>query len=134
MRRRFSCSLPVACCQCPVVIMKYITHNEQNIGVDMSSLMGCIDTNYHSLLNAFGEPTDGCDKTDAEWKIKFDDGTIATIYNWKNGHNYCGLSGKPVHRITGWNVGGYSVSALDNVRLAIKTHIKLTYINHEQAR
>jgi len=129
VRRRFSCSLPVACCLCPVVTMKYKTHNEQNIGVDMSSLMGCVDTDYHSLLNAFGEPADGCDKTDAQWKIKFDDGTVATIYNWKSGHNYCGLSGKPVHRITHWNVGGYSVSALDNVRLAIKTHMRREQTN-----
>lgn len=45
-------------------------------------------------------------KCDAEWQIEFEDGTVAWVYNWKNGRNYNGPSGTPVEEITRWTVGG----------------------------
>ena len=76
-----------------------------------SSLKGHLPhTTYDDLVCTFGQPT--CDvgdgyKTDCEWLVEFEDGTIATIYNWKNGYNYCGVDGKAVEDITHWNVGGH---------------------------
>lgn len=115
--------MPVAYCQCPVLIMNHVTHNDRDVYTGMSCLVGHVDTSYHSLLNTFGEPKDGGPdgKTDAVWEVQFSEGTVASIYNWKNGHNYCGLDGVPVHRIKHWNVGGYGVRALELVELAIKT-------------
>ena len=46
-------------------------------------------------------------KTDVNWGLEFEDGTIATIYNWKNGKNYCGERGLPVEDITEWHIGGH---------------------------
>jgi hypothetical protein len=31
---------------------------------------------------------------------------VATIYNWKNGKNYCGEMGEPVEKMTYWHIGG----------------------------
>ena len=83
------------------------THNDISINSNGTCLQGYINAHYYDLLETFGEPTesDGY-KVDAEWRIEFEDGTVATIYNWKNGPNYCGADGTPVEYITEWNVGG----------------------------
>jgi hypothetical protein len=77
-------------------------------GVNGSHRQGHIQTRYDDLVRMFGEPmeSDGY-KVDAEWVLKFDDGKIATIYNWKNGRNYMGKYGQDVFDITNWNIGGH---------------------------
>ena len=79
-------------------------------------LQGYIRANYKQLLKAFGEPHDPNGdnyKTDVEWAFKFADGTVATIYNWKNGHNYLGeAEGLELDDIYEWNVGGNSDKAV----------------------
>ena len=58
-----------------------------------TSLQGYIKASYEQLLKAFGPPNPNlCDnyKTDVEWAFEFADGTVATLYNWKNGKNYLG--------------------------------------------
>ena len=78
--------------------------------VSGSSLCGEIKINYQDLVKVFGKPSSEGDayKVDAEWELEFEDGTIATIYNWKNGQNYCGKNGTPVKYITNWHIGGMS--------------------------
>lgn len=74
-----------------------------------TSLMGHMESPYHKIANVLGDPSDSGDeyKIDARWVIGFEDGTIATIYNWKNGHNYCGEEeGLPIGSITFWHIGG----------------------------
>jgi hypothetical protein len=89
--------------------MKYKTHNDRKININESCLQGYIKCDYNKLVSLFGEPCEGdAYKIDAEWIIKFDDGSIATIYNWKNGKNYCGDGGEDVQNITDWHVGGFS--------------------------
>ena len=73
--------------------------------------MGIIKRDYATIVKTFGEPTKGFDKTDAEWHIRFDDGSIATIYNYKDGINYNGERGTPVEHIKEWHVGGKSIHA-----------------------
>ena len=83
---------------------------------DWTSLQGYITVPYQKLIETFGKPEEGDGyKVDAEWVIEFEDGTIATIYNWKNGKNYCGSSGLPVSRIEEWNVGGKDKDAVKKV-------------------
>jgi len=65
------------------------------------------------LCSTFGEPSSHGDgyKTDAEWELKIkteEKEEVVTIYNWKDGHNYCGEDGNPVHLITDWHVGGHT--------------------------
>jgi hypothetical protein len=75
-----------------------------------------LDTTYKKLVDTFGEPTgnDGY-KTDAEWDLVFEDGTVATIYNYKDGKNYNGDDGMDVENITDWHIGGYNKLAVERV-------------------
>ena len=79
-------------------------------------LQGYVKATYEQLLKAFGSPhMDQCDnyKTDVEWAFKFSDGTIATLYNWKNGKNYLGeAEGLELDDIYEWHVGGFSEKAV----------------------
>ena len=71
-------------------------------------LQGYVQVTYRELTDVFGRPHSDGDgyKVDAEWMIKFPDGEVATIYNWKNGPNYCGDEGIPTRDITTWHIGG----------------------------
>ena len=112
-------------------IVQYITHNQDDlIRSSGTCLQGCItDTSYITLVSTFGEPMkDGFDnyKSDAEWLVQFDDGTVATIYNWKNGKNYCGDEGTPTTQIRDWHIGGYEGDAVDRVKQALRSICKET--------
>lgn len=70
-------------------------------------LQGYLNATYQKIVDRYGLPIEGDGyKTDAEWIIKWDDGEIGTIYNYKNGQNYLGESGLPTEDITEWNIGG----------------------------
>lgn len=77
-----------------------------------TSLQGHVLTSYDTLVELFGKPTYGpndedSDKTTCEWHIEFEDGTIATIYDWKMNETPMG--------IYNWHVGGKSHRAVWNV-------------------
>ena len=101
--------------------MKYKTHNDYDIKTDGTSFKGYLTANYDELVKAFGEPMDiKLLKQDACWDIEFEDGTIATIYNWKNGVNYCGVEGQNVQHIRDWHIGGFSMNAEIEVDKVLK--------------
>ena len=79
-------------------------------------LQGYVKATYEQLLKTFGEPHDPNGdnyKTDVEWAFEFADGTIATLYNWKNGKNYLGeAEGLELNDIYEWHVGGFSEKAV----------------------
>lgn len=88
----------------------------ENIGG--TSLQGYIKASYEQLLQTFGAPNPKlCDnyKTDVEWAFKFADGTVATLYNWKNGKNYNGDDGLELNHIYEWNVGGFNEKAVSKL-------------------
>ncbi len=96
--------------------MKFTTHNEAVIEVSGTHLQGYISVGYEDLVKTFGEPFYGDGyKSDAEWSICFEDGTRATIYNYKNGKNYCGDNGLETHRINEWHIGGFDNKAVERV-------------------
>ena len=83
--------------------------------------MSCLQANigfctYSTLVELFGEPKfidSPEDKVDCEWHICVTDSEnhethYVSIYNWKDGYNYCGGEGKPCHQITQWNIGGHT--------------------------
>ena len=88
--------------------------------INDTNLQGNVGATYHELVEIFGEPTryepdEYENKIDALWAIKFEDGTVATIYNYKNGLNYLGAVGKRVSEISMWNVGGLDERAVTMV-------------------
>jgi len=75
--------------------------------VNGTCLQGRITTTYGELVEKFGEPERGGDKTTVEWALEFEDGTVATIYDWK-------YQETPMYK-TDWNIGGKSVEAIFRV-------------------
>tara|TARA_R110002051_G_scaffold141812_1_gene215150 strand:- start:2324 stop:2656 length:333 start_codon:yes stop_codon:yes gene_type:complete len=86
-------------------INDFTTDNTDPTG---TSLQGYLTVSYADLVKKLGKPTNDFDdsKSDAAWNIRWDDGVIATIYNWKNGKNYRGPRGLKTENILHWNVGG----------------------------
>jgi hypothetical protein len=101
--------------------MNYETHNKTAISTDGSSLRGEVIATYKELTDLFGAPTSGDgNKVEAHWAVKFSDGTVATVYNWKDGKSYLGEQGKEVKDITEWHIGGYGPSAPILVQLTLE--------------
>jgi hypothetical protein len=93
--------------------MEFITHNHPNYIWDGGWLQGTIDITYAELKKVLGKPSKGDGyKVDAEWSINFENGTSASIYNYKNGKNYEGKDGLPKTKITDWHIGGKSDEAV----------------------
>ena len=74
-----------------------------------TSLQGQINCDYATLVQVFGEPQGAYDdfKSDCAWDLIIN-GTICTIYNYKDGKNYLGANGLDKENITDWHVGGRS--------------------------
>jgi len=102
--------------------MKFITHNDEELPFVGGWLQGCIDASYAELKNLFGKPSENFDdyKSDAEWQIKFADGTRACIYNYKDGKNYCGKDGLLKSKIRNWHIGGSQQIAVTRVKDVIE--------------
>jgi hypothetical protein len=104
--------------------MKYFTHNQLPVSIDNTCLQGHIRTGYQELVSAFGKQVGpelfDTIKSDAEWHIQFEDGLIATVYNWKNGRNYCGPSAPAAHEITEWNIGGKSEEVVQRIHSLVR--------------
>ena len=86
-------------------------------------LQGGIKASFTDLVEAFGPPLRGDGyKTRAEWVLEFcvpqdgdepDEEVIATIYDWKRFN-------QELISVTDWNVGGYTIAALNAVRKYLK--------------
>lgn len=91
-----------------------------HVRTSMSSLRGYVNANFWDLVEKFGEPTYnesfGEDKVDVEWCIEFDDGTIATIYNWKDYDGGQRCRSDVNYR---WHIGGFSNQAVDAVQAVV---------------
>lgn len=82
-----------------------ITFTTDNVNLSGTSLQGFITCSYDTLCEVFGHPHGGDGhKTQAEWAVKTDDGTVFAIYDWKES--------QPVYEVTEWNVGGKDGNAV----------------------
>jgi hypothetical protein len=95
----------------------FITHNDAAIQTDGTSFMGAVDRSYAELEAAFGTPGTGDEyKSGAHWSLLFEDGTVATVYNYKDGKNYLGDDGLPTEEIRDWHIGGFNYRAVELVK------------------
>ena len=90
-------------------------------------LQGGIDCDYDTLVAVFGPPEGSYDdyKSDCAWDLVIN-GVVVTIYNYKDGKNYCGANGLNVQDITDWHIGGRSKQAQNMVDAAIEQHFAKT--------
>ncbi len=105
--------------------MKFVTHNEKMISVCGTSQIGRIMAGYDVLCQLFGEPKKMLSdpyKIDAEWVIEFEDGAVADIYNYKDGHNYLGDKGDDVEEIIYWHIGGYQAMGKELVERVVNVY------------
>lgn len=86
-----------------------------------TSLQGYIETTRAELTRVFGEPTEYGEggKVTIEWGILFEDGTIATIYDWKRYE----LGSPTDPELMAYNVGGFSARAVELVKSSISKKI-----------
>ena len=91
----------------PAAVPTRINKEDDSLG---TGLMGYVEATYDELVHGFGRPLRGVfsEKIQAEWIIKFDDGCVATIYDYEEG--------TPPEMLTRWHVGG-------NARHAACEHI-----------
>lgn len=86
--------------------------------VNGTSLRGRIIASRKKLIEIFGEPCmfepSTFEKVQIEWCLAFGDGTVATIYDWKQYGNI-----PPEDQEVEWNVGGKSIDAMDQVKDAL---------------
>lgn len=78
---------------------------------NMTSLKGEFPITYAELVEIFGRPDYGpnadLDKVTCEWNLKFEDGVIATIYDYKTGRTPMGEYE--------WHIGGHDDEAYNHV-------------------
>jgi len=97
--------------------MDFFTSQQQPIETAGSHGIGVIEASYNMIKTAFGDPCGSDDyKVQVEWAIQFEDGTIATIYDWKQGDLYNGEgNGTHFSKVEEWHVGGFN----DNAELRV---------------
>jgi hypothetical protein len=86
--------------------------------INGTSLKGETTITFAELCEVFGQPDQGpnadMDKVTCEWALKFKDGTVATIYDWKTGSTPFGEYS--------WHIGGHSFDAVMRVDEVIQAH------------
>jgi hypothetical protein len=94
--------------------MKFTIDADSNF----TSLKGEFLITYAELVEIFGRPKYGpnadLDKVTCEWVLKFEDGTVATIYDWKTWRTPMGEYE--------WHIGGHEMTAVDRVTDTITMH------------
>lgn len=78
---------------------------EPTSAVNGTSLRGYVIATYDQLVEALGTPRRGPNyqsadgKVTCEWALEYEDGTIVTVYDWKE-------DSTPMHNYA-WHIGGY---------------------------
>jgi len=99
----------------------FVRIDPTKVDSEPSSHVGEIKASYKNLCKVFGKHDKWHDtyKQDASWHIEFQDGTFATIGNYKDGHNYLGSKGSNLVDIKRWDVWG-SKKSLELIRSSLK--------------
>tara|TARA_R100000664_G_scaffold8345_1_gene13797 strand:+ start:88 stop:426 length:339 start_codon:yes stop_codon:yes gene_type:complete len=96
--------------------MEFYTHLDYKIKVAGTSFLSYLNVSYSELVEVFGEPKEGDGyKIDSNWEVEFEDGAVATIYNYKTGINYLGVEGQHKEHIRIWHIGGHSNDVIDRI-------------------
>ena len=92
---------------------------KNDVEISGTHRQGEIVTTREQLIKTFGAPSycdwDSGDKITIEWEMRFNDGTIATIYDYKRIE--CGEEAEPIDLFEEfeWNIGGNCSEAVQKV-------------------
>ena len=93
---------------------------EKDANINMTGFKGYVIAYYDELVGAFGKPCDGpdadMDKVTCCWRLQFEDGTIASIYDWKE-------RSTPFYRYD-WHIGGHDNAAIDRIHEVLDKYRK----------
>lgn len=90
--------------------------NSKGININGTSFKSYFNASYDELVKVFGEPTYfGGDKSTCGWDLEFEDGTIATIYDWKTQYT-------PLNEYN-WHIGGFNNNAVKLITEAFNNKI-----------
>lgn len=91
----------------------------EHIDAAGTSLRGDVKTRKIDLIKVFGEPTYSTpsvdEKVTVEWIIQFENGTIATIYDWKRYE----LGTPGLFEEENYHIGGKKYESVDLVKEAL---------------
>ena len=90
---------------------KKIKINDRATNINFSGLVGYVTATYRELVKELGEPETDFDKSTAHWTVEAPDGTVATIYDYKEYTT-------PVGEYR-WHIGGFDNKALLLVELIL---------------
>lgn len=84
-----------------------------------SHLQGYVESTFDEIIEIFGSPKHGpdafyLDKVTCEWVLEFEDGTIATIYDWK-------MCETPYNKYY-WHIGGFDQKSVDLIQEIVAIH------------
>lgn len=115
------------CCQ------EFILRNPMSFtsdaDINFTSYKGYVMTTYQELCDIFGPPDDGPNDLDADkvtccWRLKFADGTVASIYDWKTGATPFGEYD--------WHIGGHNIKAVNRVKKTMESARRVALISIEK--
>lgn len=90
----------------------------EDVDINGTSLRGEVVATRKQIEAVFGKPTyrgDRYDKVTCEWDVEFEDGTVASIYDWKR---YSDGSPKMSEEYE-WHIGGATELAVEYVKACL---------------
>jgi len=90
--------------------------NVEGIGIDGTHFQGEFSSSFQKIKSLFGDPILSVpgDKTQAEWRIQFDELVRDMNHDWKEW-------GTSYENVENWHVGGYNRKAFDAVKSMLRT-------------
>jgi hypothetical protein len=79
--------------------MKFRTHIDGPVDCTGTGLQSTIQATLLELTAVFGRPRAGADGSFFEWHIRFEDGTVCTIYDWRR------LEQPEPREVMAWHIG-----------------------------
>lgn len=102
--------------------MTYQTHHATTIDAIGTYFQGELSgVSYDTLCWYFGDPDVGDDyKVSVEWRVRFEDGLIATVYDWKTAPSYCDQDGVDACDQTEWHIGGLTPEVVGRIQTLVR--------------
>jgi hypothetical protein len=83
-------------------------YETDGVGIGGTRRVGTVRASRKELRRHFGEPSNGYPKTTYHWSVRFPDGTVATIYDYRQSNRHASED-----ETVKWSVGGQNSDAIE---------------------